>query len=47
MPTYKFQYFDGRARGELTRYVFNAAGKEFEDIRYDFASWAKVKPCKY
>lgn len=43
MPTYKFQYFDGRGRGEIIRYVFHAADKDFEDIRYDFPTWATIK----
>jgi hypothetical protein len=47
MPTYKFQYFDGRGRGEIIRYVFHAADKDFEDIRYDFPTWATIKECKY
>ncbi|XP_053390457.1 probable glutathione S-transferase 7 [Mercenaria mercenaria] len=44
MPSYKFEYFDGRGRGELTRYVFHAAGKDFDDSRYTFEQWASVKP---
>ncbi|XP_053402366.1 glutathione S-transferase 1-like isoform X2 [Mercenaria mercenaria] len=44
MPSYKFVYFDLRARGELTRYVFHAASKEFEDSRFSFEEWNSLKP---
>mmetsp|Transcript_38872 Transcript_38872/g.28754 ORF Transcript_38872/g.28754 Transcript_38872/m.28754 type:complete len:218 (+) Transcript_38872:45-698(+) len=32
--TYKFEYFNARGLGEITRYLFALAGKEFEDFRY-------------
>ncbi|XP_053402369.1 glutathione S-transferase 1-like [Mercenaria mercenaria] len=44
MPSYKFVYFDLRARGELTRYVFSCASKEFEDSRFSFEEWNSLKP---
>ncbi|KAL4226801.1 hypothetical protein ACF0H5_014780 [Mactra antiquata] len=44
MPSYKFQYFDVRGRGELCRYVFVAAGKDFEDARVVREDWPSVKP---
>lgn len=47
MPCYKVTYFNVRARAELTRLVFAAAGQEFEDIRVDREAWQKMKPCKY
>lgn len=47
MPTYKFTYFDGRGRGELCRYVFLAADKDFEDERLTFEKWMPLKPCKF
>ena len=47
MPTYKLQYFEGRALGELSRYVFHAAGQDFEDIRFNHSEWETIKPCKY
>jgi len=46
MPSYKFTYFDLRARGELSRYVFLAAGKDFEDDRVARDDWPTAKPCK-
>ncbi|KAL5014353.1 hypothetical protein ScPMuIL_008623 [Solemya velum] len=44
MPCYKVTYFNVRARAELTRLVFAAAGQEFEDIRVDREAWQKMKP---
>ena len=44
MPTYKFIYFNGRGRGEVTRYLLAAAGVDFEDHRLTFDSWPAVKP---
>merc|ERR1711915_452520 len=43
MPSYKLHYFDLRAKGELIRLVFAAAGEEFEDIRY-IAPFGKKNP---
>jgi len=43
-PAYKFQYFNGRARGEIPRLMFAEAGVPFEDIRVEQADWPKVKP---
>ncbi|KAH9495859.1 Glutathione S-transferase 4 [Bulinus truncatus] len=40
----KLFYFDGRGRGELARLIMAAAGKEFEDIRFNFEEWPKYKP---
>ena len=36
MATYTLHYFDGRARAELTRLIFAAAGVEFTDNRIDY-----------
>ncbi|XP_045166748.2 probable glutathione S-transferase 7 [Mercenaria mercenaria] len=44
MPSYKFSYFDLRGRGELVRYVFYAAGRDFEDDRVQRESWPSFKP---
>lgn len=44
MPTYKFSYFDVRGRGELCRYVFYAAGRDFEDDRVKGEDWPSMKP---
>ena len=46
MPSYKLTYFDVRGRGELSRYVFYAAGKDFEDNRVGGESWLELKPSK-
>lgn len=40
----KFYYFNLQARGELTRLIFAAAGREYEDIRFDFTAWPEYKP---
>jgi len=39
MPSYKFTYFNSRAKGELVRLLFAAAGVEYEDVRVDHATW--------
>ncbi|XP_052086424.1 S-crystallin SL11-like isoform X4 [Mytilus californianus] len=45
MPAkFKLSYFDIRARGELPRLVFAAAGKEFEDERLSGDKWTAFKP---
>ena len=43
MSSYKLTYFNGRGRGELSRLVFVAAGRKFEDVRIDFSDWPKLK----
>ncbi|WAR26400.1 SCR11-like protein, partial [Mya arenaria] len=43
MPSYKLTYFNGRGRGELSRLLFAAAGKAFEDNRIEFANWGGLK----
>jgi hypothetical protein len=37
---YKFNYFNGRGRGELTRLIFAASGTSYTDSRIDyFTEW--------
>ncbi|XP_033746354.1 glutathione S-transferase-like [Pecten maximus] len=43
MPTYKLHYFPIRARGELIRLLFAAAGKTFTDQIITFADWPSKK----
>ncbi|CAF3361222.1 unnamed protein product [Rotaria socialis] len=40
----KFYYFNLQARGELTRLIFAAAGRSYEDIRFGFDTWPEYKP---
>ena len=40
----KFYYFDLYARGELTRLILAAAGKSYEDVRFNFEQWPQYKP---
>lgn len=40
----KFYYFNLQARGELTRLILAAAGRDYEDIRYGFDTWPEYKP---
>ena len=40
----KFYYFNLHARGELTRLILAAAGREYEDIRFGFDKWPEYKP---
>lgn len=39
MPTYKLTYFDLRARAEIIRLVFAAAGVDYEDVRLEAEQW--------
>ncbi|CAH1784059.1 unnamed protein product [Owenia fusiformis] len=41
---FKLTYFSVRARGELIRLLFHYAGKEFEDVRVEFAEWPALQP---
>lgn len=47
MARYKLIYFRGRARAELVRLIFHAAGEEFEDVQVDENSWQQIKTCKW
>jgi len=38
MTTYRLHYFNGRGRGELSRYLFFISGTPYEDIRYALPS---------
>lgn len=40
----KLYYFNLQARGELTRLIFAAAGKQYEDVRFTFEQWPEFKP---
>jgi len=43
MGRFKLIYFKGRARAELVRLIFHAAGEEFEDVQLDDNSWQQIK----
>lgn len=43
MPDIKLVYFDLRGRGEPSRLVLAAAGKEWEDVRIPFDEWPAQK----
>lgn len=43
MALYKLYYFNLRARGEVVRLVFAAAGQKFEDHRFEFSEWPQYK----
>jgi glutathione S-transferase len=44
MSAFKFHYFDGRGRGELTRLIFVASGQPFEDLRISYETeWPQRK----
>ncbi|OQV12492.1 putative S-crystallin 3 [Hypsibius exemplaris] len=43
MARYKLIYFKGRARAELIRLIFHAAGEEFEDVQLDDQSWQQIR----
>ncbi len=40
---FKFTYFNAKARGELSRYLFALDGVPFEDNRIEFADWPALK----
>ncbi|XP_011882959.1 PREDICTED: glutathione S-transferase-like [Vollenhovia emeryi] len=44
MPSYKLIYFPVTAVAEPIRFLFNYAGIEFEDERFDRKDWPKLKP---
>ena len=43
MTNYKLVYFNLRARAELARMIFHAAGQPFEDFRYERSEWPAHK----
>lgn len=43
MPSYKLIYFHSRGLAEVTRYLFAAAGVEYEDIRVTGEEWENMK----
>jgi glutathione S-transferase len=43
MAQYKLYYFNFKGRGEYIRYLFAAAGHQYEDIRFERQDW----PTKY
>ncbi|CAF3468727.1 unnamed protein product [Rotaria sp. Silwood1] len=43
MSIYKLFYFNIRARAEISRLIFAAAGQKFQDVRYDRNQWSSHK----
>lgn len=43
-PMLKLHYFNLRARGELIRLIFAAAGRSWQDVRIEYNDWPKHKP---
>ena len=43
MAQYKLVYFNLRARGEIARFIFAAAGQSYEDFRFEREDWPKYK----
>jgi len=43
MPSYKLNYFNLRARGEITRLIFAAAEVPYTDNRIEFKDWPALK----
>lgn len=44
MAEYKYNYFNVKARGEIVRIIFAAAGQKFTDNRIEFNNWPAIKP---
>ena len=42
-PMLKLHYFNLRARGELIRLIFAAAGRPWQDVRIEYNDWPKHK----
>ena len=40
---YGLHYFNARGRAEGIRLIFAQAGQKFEDHRYTYEEWAKLK----
>jgi len=44
MVKYKLSYFDASGRAEVARLILSYAHEEFEDHRFSFEEWPKIKP---
>ena len=47
MSKYKYTFFEGRGRGEITRLIFVYAGVDFEDVRVAPLDWRKHVASEY
>lgn len=54
MSKYRLTYFDARGRAEVSRLLFAAAGKSYEDIRIPLSElqnkgqdWLSIKESRY
>ncbi|WP_411026771.1 glutathione S-transferase N-terminal domain-containing protein, partial [Salmonella sp. s54395] len=43
MPSYKLIYFNRKARGEASRYIFELAGVQYDDHRIETEQWKELK----
>ena len=46
MPTFRLTYFNMRGRAELSRWIFAAAGQDYEDVRIERDRWSQMKKGK-
>ena len=47
MPKYSINYYNARGFAEISRWIFAAAGEEYEDNRWEPEQWPEHKKSKY
>ena len=42
----KLIYFDGQGRAEASRWIFELAGVDYDDVRIQYSDWSTLKSSK-